>query len=195
MTPLDPKTEYEIVVFTGDGRVHPQEPRPATFGDIYRASAEHRGAVAHDREGSRFLVFDLHHAAISTAGVIPGRWWAFISKEQAIAHALWLLRGEAEALGLGGEPEPSEKPASNKKSVAAMGLPDVADKIMTRSYQRSGVVAGGTLLSSCARQATLTFTPTTFRRLKLAADKNGVSLSEMVRHCVDRVLGYEVNVR
>lgn len=73
----------------------------------------------------------------------------------------------------------------SKKSVAAMGLPEVADKIMARSYQRSGVVAGGTLLSSGARQATVTFQPATFRKLKLAADKNGVSLSEMVRQLVD----------
>ena len=84
---------------------------------------------------------------------------------------------------LNGQPA---RPAS--KSVRAMGLPDVDTKIMNRSYQRSGVVAGGTLLSSGSRQATVTFTPPTFHRLKLAADKNGVSLSEMVRQCVDKVL-------
>lgn len=75
-----------------------------------------------------------------------------------------------------------------RKSVKAMGLPDVDGKIMNRSYQRSGVVAGGTLLSSGARQATVTFTPPVFHKLKLAADKNGVSLSEMVRQCVSRVM-------
>lgn len=77
---------------------------------------------------------------------------------------------------------------NKKRSVAAMGLPDVANKVMARSYQRSGVVAGGTLLSSGARQATVTFTPPTFRKLKLAADKNGVSLSEMVRQAVEAYL-------
>jgi antitoxin HicB len=45
------------------------------------------------------------------------------------------------------------KSKSKSKSVRAMKLPRVASKIMERSYQRSGVVAGGTLLSSGARQA------------------------------------------
>lgn len=75
-------------------------------------------------------------------------------------------------------------PNKKSKSVKAMGLPDVAEKIMNRSYQRSGVVAGGTLLSSRARQATVSFTTADFRKLQLAADKNGVSLSEMVRQLV-----------
>jgi hypothetical protein len=86
--PLDPKTEYEIVAFTGDGRVHPQEPRLVTFGDIYRASGEHRSAVArHDRT---FFVFDLYHAELSAerGGVVAKAWWTFLGKEQAIAHAL-----------------------------------------------------------------------------------------------------------
>ena len=93
MTPLDPKTEYEIVAFTGDGRVHPQEPSRMTFGDIYRASASYRGAVAQDRK--RFVVFDLHHAALGAAGVIPLKWWTFIGKEQAIAHARRLSLAQA----------------------------------------------------------------------------------------------------
>jgi hypothetical protein len=74
-----------------------------------------------------------------------------------------------------------------KRSVRAMALPDVAEKIMQRSYQRAGVVGGGTLLTSGARQATVTFTPPVFHWLKLAASQNGVSLSEMVRQCVDIV--------
>ena len=82
----------------------------------------------------------------------------------------------------------ADKPPRKPRSVAAMGLPSIANKIMAGSHQRSGLVAGGTLLSSGARQATVTFTPPTFRRLKLAADRNGVSLSEMVRQCVDRAL-------
>ena len=87
--------------------------------------------------------------------------------------------------------EESAPPAKRKqvrKSVRAMALPEVSEKIMQRSYQRSGVVAGGTLLSSGAKQATVAFTPPTFHKLKLAADKNNVSLSEMVRQCVDIAL-------
>ena len=75
-----------------------------------------------------------------------------------------------------------------RKTVRGMALPEVSEKIMQRSYQRSGVVAGGTLLSSGAKQATVTFTPPTFHKLKLAADMNRVSLSEMVRQLVDRGL-------
>ena len=47
------------------------------------------------------------------------------------------------------------KPA--RKSVKAMALPEVAEKVMKRSYQRSGRVAGGTLLSSGAKQTTANF--------------------------------------
>ena len=81
-----------------------------------------------------------------------------------------------------------ETPPKKKQSVSAMKLPKVAEKVMKRSYQRSGLVGRGTLLSSGARQATVTFPPRTFHKLKLAADKNGVSLSEMVRQCVDIAL-------
>lgn len=180
MTPLDPKTEYEIIAYTGNGRAHPQVPRSATFRQIFRERGAYRGAVAHDHEQYRFLVFDMCHVEETgpKGSVTPKRWWEFISKEQAIAHAL--------SLGPGGEPKPSEKPTpkKKKKSVAAMGLPDVADKIMAHSYQRSGVVAGGSLLSSGARQATVAFQPPDFRWLKLSADNAGVSVSEMVRQCV-----------
>jgi hypothetical protein len=54
--------------------------------------------------------------------------------------------------------------------------------------QRSGAAGAGTLLSSGARQATVTFAPPAIIKLKLAADKNGVALSEMVRQCVDIAL-------
>ena len=83
---------------------------------------------------------------------------------------------------------PQVKRKQVRKSVRQMCLPEVSEKIMQRSYQRSGVVAGGTLLSSGAKQATVAFNPPTFHKLKLAADKNGVSLSEMVRQCVDIAL-------
>lgn len=87
----------------------------------------------------------------------------------------------AQLLGLGDEPA---KPAQTRKSVRAMRLPDVTAKIMNRSYQRSGVVAGGTLLSSGARQATVTFPPATFRKGHLAAANAGVSFSEIVRQAM-----------
>jgi hypothetical protein len=66
--------------------------------------------------------------------------------------------------------------------------PHVEEKIMERSYQRAGIVGGGTLLSSGARQATVTFKPGTFDLLKEAAADNRVSLSEIVRQLVDRGL-------
>jgi hypothetical protein len=84
------------------------------------------------------------------------------------------------------EQEVGKRPKS--KSVRAMGLPRVEAKIMERSYQRAGVVAGGTLLSSGARQATITFKPGVFRLVELAAADNRVSFSEMVRQLVERGL-------
>ncbi len=106
---------------------------------------------------------------------------AMVKAEQDEAAA----EAEAQALyaSLKGE---AKEPKS--KSVRAMRLPRVEAKIMERSYQRAGVVAGGTLLSSGARQATVTFKPGTFRLLELAAADNKISLSEMVRQLVDRGL-------
>jgi hypothetical protein len=75
-----------------------------------------------------------------------------------------------------------------RRSAKALDLPKVDKKIMPRSHQRSGVVGGGTLLNSGKRQMTVVFTPPTFHKLKLAADLNGISLSEMVRQCVDIAL-------
>jgi hypothetical protein len=75
-----------------------------------------------------------------------------------------------------------------QKSMKAVASPKTGQKIMKRSYQRASVVASGTLLSSGARQVTVTFTSQTFHKLKLAADLNGVSISEMVRQCVEYLL-------
>jgi hypothetical protein len=71
-----------------------------------------------------------------------------------------------------------------RRSTKAMALPKVTEKIMKRSYQRAGVVAGGTLLSTGAWQITVAFTPPDYHALKLAAMKNHYSMSEMVRQCV-----------
>jgi hypothetical protein len=68
--------------------------------------------------------------------------------------------------------------------VDAIVLPEVSEKILPRSHQRSGAVADGTLLSSGAKQMTVVFPARTSETLKLAAEKNGASLSEMVRQCV-----------
>jgi Ribbon-helix-helix protein, copG family len=70
----------------------------------------------------------------------------------------------------------------------AIALPEAPPKIMQRSQQRGGVVAGGTLLCSGARLVTVSFPPDMARKLNLAAAKNGVSASEMVRQCVDNAL-------
>jgi hypothetical protein len=84
-------------------------------------------------------------------------------------------------------PAEDEKPATD-----AMALPEVSEKkmmkIMPGSYQRAGVVAGGTLLGSGARQVTAAFPQHLYDRLKLAAEKKGVAASEMVRQCVDIAL-------
>jgi hypothetical protein len=48
------------------------------------------------------------------------------------------------------------KESQTHKTVKAMGLPGVAKKIKERSYQRGGVVKGGTLLISSAKRVTPT---------------------------------------
>jgi hypothetical protein len=68
-------------------------------------------------------------------------------------------------------------------------LPKKSEQVMKRSRQRSSTVAGGTLLSSDAKQATLSFPEHMFNKLNLAAVEKGVSLSEMVRQCVRSALG------
>lgn len=69
----------------------------------------------------------------------------------------------------------AKKPAA-KKPVKAMVLPDVADKVMKRSYRRSGVVAGGALPPSGAGQATVTLTPVAAERPSAGGAKGSVNL-------------------
>jgi uncharacterized protein (DUF4415 family) len=57
-----------------------------------------------------------------------------------------------DAFVTGTAPEAKPKELSKSKSVLPMKLPRVGSKITERSYQRSGVVAGGTLLNSRARR-------------------------------------------
>jgi hypothetical protein len=71
-----------------------------------------------------------------------------------------------------------------RKSIKAMAFPKIDQKIMKHSYQRAGVVAGGTLLSSGAWQVTVAFPADLTHILRLAAMKKKLSLSEMVRQCV-----------
>jgi uncharacterized protein (DUF4415 family) len=59
----------------------------------------------------------------------------------------------------GSAPEAKLKEMSKSKSVRAMKLPRVETKIMERSYQRAGVVAGGTLLSSGRQARSVSFRP------------------------------------
>ena len=80
------------------------------------------------------------------------------------------------------------KKGSRNEIATALKDAEVSEKIMQGSYQRNGKAGAGTLLSSGARQATVTFASPVANKLQLAADKNGVSLSEMVRQCVDIAL-------
>jgi hypothetical protein len=81
------------------------------------------------------------------------------------------------------------KEGSRNKTTTALKDAEVSEQVMERSRQRNGVVAGGTLLTSGARQVTASFPPDPFKKLKLAAEKKGVSLSEMVRQGVEIALG------
>jgi hypothetical protein len=59
------------------------------------------------------------------------------------------------------------------------------EKVM-RSFQRSGQVAEGTELCSKARQHTCSFPPSMFYKLQIEAEKLDISVSEMIRQCVQR---------
>lgn len=99
----------------------------------------------------------------------------------------------AELLGLHKpetKPEPKQiekvvKPRSRVSKV--FGLPEVTEKVMGHSYMRSGKVGEGTVLSSRARQVTCSFPPAMVDKLQVAAEDQGVSLSEMIRQCIQQV--------
>ena len=75
-----------------------------------------------------------------------------------------------------------------QKSMKAVASPKTGQKIMKRSDQRASVVASRTPLSSDTREVAVTFTSRTYQKLKLAADLNGVTISVMVRQCVQYLL-------
>ena len=72
-----------------------------------------------------------------------------------------------------------------RETMKIMASPKIGQK---RPYQRAGVLASRTPLSSETREVAVTFTSQTFQKLKLAADLNGVSISVMVRQCVQYLL-------
>jgi hypothetical protein len=78
-----------------------------------------------------------------------------------------------------------------QESIKVPASPKIGQKIMKRPYQRAGVLASRTPLSSETREVAVTFTPQTFQKLKLAADLNGVSIPVMVRQCVQYLLDPE----
>jgi hypothetical protein len=75
-----------------------------------------------------------------------------------------------------------------RQSVKAVASPKTGQRIMKRSDQRASVVASRTPLSSDTREVAVTFTSRTYQKLKLAADLNGVTISVMVRQCVQYLL-------
>jgi len=75
-----------------------------------------------------------------------------------------------------------------QKSMKAVASPKTGQKIMKRSDQRASVVASRTPLLSGTREVAVTFTSQTYQKLKLAADLNGVTISVMVRQCVQYLL-------
>ena len=75
-----------------------------------------------------------------------------------------------------------------QKSIKVVASPKTGQKIMKRSYQRAGAAASRTPLSSATREVAVTFTSQTYQKLRLAADMNGVTISVMVRQCVQYLL-------
>ena len=75
-----------------------------------------------------------------------------------------------------------------RESMKTMASPKTGQKTMKRSYQRAGAAAFRTPLSSPTREVAVTFTSQTYQKLRLAADMNGVTVSVMVRQCVQYLL-------
>jgi hypothetical protein len=75
-----------------------------------------------------------------------------------------------------------------RESIKATASPKTGQKTMKRSYQRAGVVASRTPLSSDTREVAVPFTSQTYQKLKLAADLKGVTIPVMVRQCVQYLL-------
>ena len=75
-----------------------------------------------------------------------------------------------------------------RESIKALASPRTGQKIMKRSHQWAGALASRTAVSSGTREVAVTFTSQTYQKLKLAADLNGVSISVMVRQCVQYLL-------
>jgi hypothetical protein len=81
-----------------------------------------------------------------------------------------------------------ERCVEEEGGVDAGALPE-SEQVMKRSRPRSGAVRDGTLLSSGARQITVPLPQHLYDKLKLAAEKKGVAVSEMARQCVASALG------
>jgi hypothetical protein len=75
-----------------------------------------------------------------------------------------------------------------REPMTTMVSPKTGQKTMKRSSQRAGVVASRTPLSTATREVAVTFPSQTYQKLKLAADMNGVTISVMVRQCVQYLL-------
>lgn len=92
---LTPETRYDVVAYTDHGERHPPPPQGGLkFPEVYRASGDLRGAVAFEPGRRRYIVFDL--LRVDMVGppdwMIPRRWWTFVDKARAVAHALWFVR-------------------------------------------------------------------------------------------------------
>jgi hypothetical protein len=95
VTDPDPLAKYDVVAYTDDGKAYPPEDdQPRRFSEIYSASGGYRGAVAQQRGDRQFYVFDTYHAEMAPPPVHlkPRRWWTFVDRARALAHALWFLR-------------------------------------------------------------------------------------------------------
>jgi hypothetical protein len=90
--------------------------------------------------------------------------------------------GQSDARGVAlaapSQPEPPQAVAA--RSAGALEK----SATLTRTYVRLGHAGEGTRLKNGLRQATLTFTSEQFERLREAADRDGVSLSEKARRCI-----------
>ena len=82
---------------------------------------------------------------------------------------------------------PARKEPKPKARVKAPARKEPKVKLtMSRSSQHAGKVSQGTVIQGGGKQATITFTVKQFDKMARLAGRNHVSLSEMVRQCVDQ---------
>ena len=95
-------------------------------------------------------------------------------------------KAPAKKVAVKAAPKPKPKAKVKAKAKAPARKEPKVKLTMSRSSQHAGKVSQGTVIQGGGKQATITFTAKQFDKMARLAGRNHVSLSEMVRQCVDQ---------